>query len=80
MVTTAPAAAPAATNSSSGEAASGLGLFLSVFAVIALAIGLAGLTLGHVAFGAFGGILAVISFAGSIACFMMDTRSHELRG
>lgn len=80
MVTTAPAAAPATTKNSSGEAASGFGLFLSVLAVIASAIGLAGLTLGQVAFGAFGGIIAVISFAGSMACFVMDTRRYELCG
>ena len=80
MVITAPAAAPAATRNSSGEAASGLGLFLSVFAVIALAIGLAGLTLGNVPFAVFGGSLALISFAGSMACFVSDTRRYELRG
>ncbi|MCV7229243.1 hypothetical protein [Mycolicibacterium komossense] len=79
MVTTAPAAAPA-TTSSSGEAASGFGLFLSVLAVIALAISLAALSLGQVAFAAFGGFIAVISFAGSMACFVMDTRRHEARG
>ncbi|CAN5164761.1 hypothetical protein BH09ACT8_BH09ACT8_09650 [soil metagenome] len=80
MVTTAPAAAPTATKNSSGEAASGFGLFLNVLAVISLAIGLAGLTLGQVAFGAFGGFIAVISFAGSMACFVMDTRRYEALG
>lgn len=80
MVTSAPAAVPAATKISSGEAASGVGLFLTVLAVIALAVSMAGLTLGHVAFAAFGGVIAVISFAGSMACFVMDTRRYETRG
>jgi hypothetical protein len=80
MVTTAPAAAPATAKNSSGEAASGFGLFLSVLAVIALAISMAGLTMGQVAFAALGGFIAVISFAGSMACFVMDTRRYEARG
>ncbi len=71
---------PTTTNVSDGEAASGLGLFLLLFAVIALAIGLAGLTLGHAAFAAFGGTIAVIGFVGSMACFVADTRRYELRG
>jgi hypothetical protein len=72
--------APAVTEHSTGEAVSGVGLILSVLAVIALAVGLAGLTLGNAAFGALAGAIAVISFVGSMACFAVDTRRHEVRG
>jgi drug/metabolite transporter superfamily protein YnfA len=70
---------PTRTANSSGEAVSGAGLFLSVFAVIALAVGLAELTVGHVSFAAYGGIIAIISFAGSMVCFVVDTRRYETR-
>ena len=71
---------PANTDAPIGEVASGLGLFLSVLAVIALAVGLAGLTLGHATFAAIGGVIAVVSFAGSLACFIADTRRFEVLG
>jgi hypothetical protein len=71
---------PAATDRSTGEAVSGFGLILSVVAVIALAVGLAGLTLGNVAFAALTVAIAVISFVGSMACFAVDTSRHESRG
>ena len=72
--------APAATQHSTGEAVSGVGLILSVLAVIALAVGLGGLTVGNTGFAALAWAIAVISFVCSIACFAVDTRRHELRG
>jgi hypothetical protein len=71
--------APATTERPTGEATSGFGLFLSVLAVIALAVGLAGLALGDVAFAGLAGAVAVIGFVGSMACFAVDTRRYELR-
>jgi hypothetical protein len=67
------------TDIANGEAVSGLGLFLSVAAIIAVAIGLAGLSLGHLMFALAGGIAAVVGFAGSMACFVADTRRYEVR-
>jgi hypothetical protein len=75
MARTATVTADAATS----ETFSSLGLFASVLAVIALAVGLAGLSLGHASFAAAGVVVAVLSFAGSMACFVADTRRYELQ-
>jgi hypothetical protein len=71
--------APVTTDAATSEAFSSLGLFLSVLTVIALAVGLAGLTLGQAAFAGAGGLVTVVSFAGSMACFIADTRRYELQ-
>jgi hypothetical protein len=71
---------PAVTEQSTGEAVSGFGLVLSVLAVIALAVALAGWTLGNGAFAGLAGAIAVFSFVGSMACFAVDTRRYEVRG
>ncbi|CAN5700746.1 hypothetical protein BH09ACT7_BH09ACT7_01570 [soil metagenome] len=71
--------APATADTATGEAFSSLGLILSVITVISLAVGLAGLTLGQAVFAAAGGATMVVSFAGSMACFIADTRRYELQ-
>jgi F0F1-type ATP synthase assembly protein I len=59
------------------EAIATTGLFLNFVAVIAIAVCLASWGGSHAAMAALSGVVAVISFAASIACFRAQADDHD---
>ena len=64
----------AATDHPIVEAVSTLGLFMMVLAVIGLPVCLAALTAGSPVLAATTGVVALVSFVASMACFVVDNR------
>ena len=54
------------------EGVSSVGLVLNVAAVVVMAVALAGLGLGNGLLAACSAVVAVLAFAGSLACFAID--------
>jgi F0F1-type ATP synthase assembly protein I len=67
---------PAATEAPMAEAIATTGLFLNVTAVIALAVCLASWGASDAMFALVAGVIAVVSFATSIVCFLAQAEER----